>query len=301
MLRKVGLTLILCLIPFGKGNGITSINTEVVNKSIVFFYAADASGKVMPAQLVATGFLIGVPKKNTSLGYRIIVTARHVVDPVWAGCGGINPQRLYVRVNTKQYDPQKDDTGVAYLPLDLIKDGMEQWAKSDDDAADAAILPVPGDIGDYDVQAISFREFARPEEAAKLGPGSQIASNGLVPGLAGQKRNYPVFKFGKIASIPDELIPSQCGPGTPARNLKVWVLGANLVPGNSGSPIYFDPLVPPGGIITTGEPRAMIIGLQSLSFIGADLAGMTPAKYIVELISKTLPPDADLTLGPPPQ
>jgi hypothetical protein len=45
----------------------------------------------------------------------------------------------------------------------------------------------------------------------------------------------------------------------------------------------------------------MIIGLQSLALNGADLAGMTPAKYIMEVISQSVGTDADLNLGVPPR
>jgi hypothetical protein len=64
-------------------------------------------------------------------------------------------------------------------------------------------------------------------------------------------------------------------------------------------PNFFDPLFPPGADVTAGEPRAMIIGLQSLALGGADLAGMTPAKYIIEVISKSVRSDANLSLGLP--
>jgi hypothetical protein len=43
----------------------------------------------------------------------------------------------------------------------------------------------------------------------------------------------------------------------------------------------------------------MIIGLQSIALVGADLAGMTPASYIVDVIAHAVPNDADLTLGSP--
>jgi hypothetical protein len=52
----------------------------------------------------------------------------------------------------------------------------------------------------------------------------------------------------------------------------------------------------PGGDITNGEPRSMIIGLQSLAAEG-DIAGMTPAEYIMQIIADHLPSDAVLTLG----
>ena len=44
----------------------------------------------------------------------------------------------------------------------------------------------------------------------------------------------------------------------------------------------------------------MLIGLQSLSVPGADLSGMTPAKYILDVITRSVPSDADLSLGLPP-
>jgi hypothetical protein len=45
--------------------------------------------------------------------------------------------------------------------------------------------------------------------------------------------------------------------------------------------------------------ETMIIGLQSLSIGDADLAGMTPAKYVIDVISRTVGIDADLSFGVP--
>lgn len=301
VLRQCALCLLLYLLPLKDAHAIIALDTTTVNKSIVFIYGADASG--VPNDQVATAFLVTVPSKDGQKSYNFIVTARHVVDPFWAGCASQNPNLVFVRVNNKQFNPQTDSTGVSYIPLQLIHDGQATWIKHDDDDADVAVLTAPTALlsGDYDVIFMRFRNFGKPEEIAKLGIGSQIASAGLVPGLQGKKRNYPVFKFGKIASIPDEMPLVPCHPGSPPRAFRVWWLAANLVPGNSGSPIYFDPLFPPGADISAGEPRAMIIGLQSIALLGADLAGMTPASYIIDVISRAVPDDADLTLGPSPK
>jgi hypothetical protein len=202
-----------------------------------------------------------------------------------------------------QFNPQSDEVGVSYIPVELIQNGVATWQKSADDNVDVAVLKVPPELvtGEYDVRFMNFRSFGKPEELAKIGIGSQIASTGLVPGLEGKNRNYPIFKFGKIASIPEEMAVIRCNQDSPARQLRIWWVAANLVPGNSGSPIYFDPLFPPGADITAGEPRAMIIGLQSITIPGADLAGMTPANYIVDVISHAAPKDADLSFGTPPK
>lgn len=200
-----------------------------------------------------------------------------------------------------RFDPQADETGVSYLPVDLITNGAAAWMKSNDDNVDVAVLKAPRELlsGDYDVKFLKFRNFGTPEEIAKIGIGSQTASAGLVPRLEGKKRNNPIFHFGRIASIPDEMATFPCSEGSQPRPWRVWWLATTLVPGTSGSPIFFDPLFPPGADMTAGEPRAMIIGLQSLWIGGADLAGMTPAKYIIEVISRCVGIDADLSFGVP--
>jgi hypothetical protein len=301
MRPQIILSLLLIVLAAEIGNAITSIDTKFLNKTVVFFFAADANGQPLRDRLVATGFLLVVPSKSGQTSYPLLITARHVVDPVWAGCASSDPRRLFIRVNKLHFDPRVDQAGVSYIAIDLIQNEQSTWQKSDDDSVDVAVLKVPQDLlsGNYDVGFLNFRNFGRPEEVAKLGIGSQTASTGLVPGLEGQKRNNPIFHFGKIASIPDETVPFQCRTDTEPRPLHIWWIATTLVPGTSGSPIFFDPLFPPGADISAGEPRAMLIGLQSLSAKGADVSGMTPASYILDVVTHSVPDDADLRLGLP--
>jgi hypothetical protein len=301
MYRRYGLGLLLCVLSFGIAHAITSLNVSVITKSVVFFFASDPEGQAIKDKLVATGFLVVVPNKSGELTYPLLVTARHVVDPVWAGCPLSNPAKLYIRVNNTRFDPQNDETGTSYFPIELVANGAPTWVKSDDESVDVAVLKAPRQLlsGDYDVKFLTFRNFGKPEEMAKIGVGSQTASAGFVPRLEGKKRNNPIFHFGKIASIPDKPVGFPCVPDAKPRPLRVWWLATTLVPGTSGSPIFFDPLFPPGADVTAGEPRGMIIGLQSLSMTGADLAGITPAKYLIDVISRSVGTDADLSYGVP--
>jgi len=299
-----GLCLLLCVLTFDIGSAITSLNVDLISKSVVFFFPSDQiTGEVIEQRLIATGFLVLVRSKNGAHTYPLLVTARHVVDPVWRGCRGTNPTRLYIRVNKARFDQFADKTGTANIAIDLLANGTPTWTKSDDDSIDVVVLKAPGKLlsGDYDVRFLNFRNFGAPEEIAKIGIGSQTASAGLVQSLAGEKRNNPVFHFGKIASIPAETAAVPCAKDAKPHFFRVWWLATTLVAGASGSPIFFDPLFPPGADISAGEPRAMIIGLQSLSLDGADLAGMTPTKYIVDVISRSVGSDADLSLGAAPQ
>jgi hypothetical protein len=121
-------------------------------------------------------------------------------------------------------------------------------------------------------------------------------SAGLMPGLTGTKRNLPMFKFGQISNIPQEDIETGCAPMRPTFLVKVWVIAANLVPGNSGSPIFH---VPPGASgVSLGSTRPMLLGIQSLSFLGADVAGMTPISYVYDILIGLKLNDADLNRGP---
>lgn len=299
MYRRFGLIPLLWVASFGISPAITSLNVPVV--TIVFFFASDPAGNVIKDKLVATGFLVLVPNKLGENTYPLLVTARHVVDPVWAGCDRSNPARLYIRVNNMRFDPNADQTGVSYLPIDLTANGAATWLKSEDESVDVSVLKAPRELlsGNYDIKFLNFRNFGKPDEISKIGVGSQTASAGLVPGLEGKKRNNPIFHFGRIASVPDEMVDFTCKQDSQPRPFRVWWLATTLVPGTSGSPIFFDPLFPPGADMTAGEPRGMIIGLQSLAMGGADLAGMTPAKYIIDVINRSVGPDADLSFGVP--
>ena len=302
MSRRFILNLLLCGSLLCTAFATSSLDTNFVAKTVVFSFAADSHGNVLKDKLVATGFLIVVPNKGEKPAYRLLVTARHVVDPEWVGCTGQNPSKLFARVNNLHYNSEEGASGISYIPVDLVRNGRRTWTKSDDDSIDVAVLNAPPELlsGQYDVRFLNYRNFGKPEEIARLGVSSQTASAGLVPGVEGKLRNNPVFHFGKIASIPDEPAAFQCKPSAAVRPLKVWWLATTLVQGTSGSPIYFDPLFPPGSDISSGEPRAMLIGLQSLSVPGADLSGMTPAKQIMDVISHAVPNDADLSLGLPP-
>jgi hypothetical protein len=43
----------------------------------------------------------------------------------------------------------------------------------------------------------------------------------------------------------------------------------------------------------------MLLGVQSISFLGADVAGMTPIKYVYDVLQDIGFPDADFHRGPP--
>jgi hypothetical protein len=293
------LALVVFLALIGTTHAVVTIDTNVIKKAVVFIYASDGKGEVDKSRQLGTGFLISIPKKDDpTFLYHALVTARHIVDPVWAGCGSTNPARIYIRVNRTGFNPSANESGVSYLPVDLLAQGKPTWFGSKDEHVDAAVLDPPDGLAANEVMFINYRNFGTPEEIKKLSIGSDVASAGLVPGLQGVRRNYPIFKFGKIANIPDEMATLKCTKDSFTVPIRVWWIAMNQIGGNSGAPIFFTPMFAPGGDITNGEPRSMIIDLQSLAAEG-DIAGMTPAEYIMQIIAEHLPSDAVLTLRIP--
>jgi hypothetical protein len=282
-----------------------TLDTSKAQKTVVFLYAARSGGGVDEGHPLGTGFLVGTharsDPRNSAL---LLVTARHIVDPNWMFCSAPQPDLLYVRLNKKKYDPSKDSTGVAYLPVALVeKDNKKRYFVSDDDRVDAAVV----DFGwqnhsedDYDFMPMDIALFASPDEIKILGIGDNIASAGLIPGKSGVKRNYPFFKFGNISSIPDEGVWVSCEKNMPELRLeRVWFIAANLVGGNSGSPVFFFPPGAGGTGVSFGTggvnvDRVALIGVQSSSFEGADVAGMTPVEDVFQIIKKYAPPDIDV-------
>ncbi len=298
----------------------TTLNTEHVREMVVFLHPANADGSVDKDHPLGTGFLIVAPVKNvpmtmnadgtiTGAAFLFLITARHIVDPSWANCSASQPSRIYIRVNKKNYDPNRDSTGVDFFPVNLVENGEKKYLVRNDDASvDAAVVNITGQgfLQDkYDFKPMGISSFASSEEITKLEIGDSIASAGLIPKRSGEKRNYPFFKFGQISSIPNETVwvgcPEERRPNPELMSERVWFIAVNLVGGNSGSPVLYYPpeICGVGGFIhcTRGLNRVMIMGVQSSSFDGADVAGMTPIEDVFKIIEKNFSAQLDLYRG----
>jgi hypothetical protein len=272
------------------------INTDTVRRSVVFLYSADGDGRPDRTHEVGTAFLVEIPlKAQPTRSYYALVTARHVVDPTWACLGPSNPAILYARVNRKSFDPQHDESGVVFIKVVLVANGVRTWATHTRDTVDVAVIPIqPDDYLTNDVATVRVSDFGTPDEINSVGVGDDVISAGLVPGYSGQLRNYPFFKFGKVSNIPaeDTLMPCQ---GQQPKRHTFWYLAATLVPGNSGSPVF---ILPPGNaIMRFGNARPFLLGLQSMSIVAGEIAGITPSQFIFDVIQSLPLPDADLRRG----
>jgi hypothetical protein len=200
-----------------------------------------------------------------------------------------------VRLNKLKFDPSSDNEGTDYIPIAVNSIGKNLTAHTNiDPSVDAAVVTLNSQVINsqtYDISLPTLDNFATPDELKTIDSGVEVLSAGMLPVFPGVRRNYPIFKFGHISAIPKERIQISCGNGREPLRLWLWFVAANLVAGNSGSPFITVPRQFSG-------VRASIIGLQSYSFNGSDVSGMTPVQYIYEIIEQIGLPDADLTRGP---
>jgi len=94
----------VCLLLVSSAQASININVKAVEKTVVFLYAADSSGTAVDGNRpIGTGFLVEIPLlSDAKRSYRVLVTARHIVDTVWAKCPMlINPSAIYARLNKK--------------------------------------------------------------------------------------------------------------------------------------------------------------------------------------------------------
>jgi hypothetical protein len=282
-----------------KAKATLTISTDVVRKSAVFIYQANADGSVDAAKPLGTGFFVFVPYKTGTGGYLLLVTARHVLNPSWLGCpNAVAFSKIYLRVNLTAYNPQGDGRGVEFVPVDLSgADGTTRAFESSDPQIDGVVVALNSryflEAGKFEIGAVQISDFATEAETGQLSAGDSIVSAGLVPGAQGERRNYPVFKFGAISNLMDEPLFTGCG-ATATVPEKVWLLSVNLFPGASGSAIFYTP--PGSGALLFGATvmRPCLIGVQSSSIIGADISAMTPIEPLFKIIEGLQLPNADL-------
>ena len=268
-------------------------NVGIVKKSVVFLYYPKTDDEFE----VGTGFLVEIPTKaDPDRGFVAIVTARHIVDPHWAGCSFTNPSQIYARVNVKNFKVGQKEDGVDEVMLDLANAGKNVWWASPNDRADVAVIPLStahvDQMLENDVHFIPVADFATKAETEnyKVGIGDQIVTAGLVPALLSAHRNYPAFKFGRISNIPEEPINMSCAKGDKPLPRNVWLLAGNFVGGNSGSPVYLLPPQP------SAVHRVMLIGILAGVIPDVDLGQMVASDYVFDIIQAHYP-NANLFRG----
>jgi hypothetical protein len=213
------------------GTGVCATIPSDITKTVVFIYT-DPDGT--RAQADGTGFHVSIPSPTVPgrmWGY--LVMAKHMVVTNPNDLNGPVVPNLWVRVNMKS-------GGTSMYKLDLITSGNNQTLFfNSDPSVDVAVFPVkPADIDKMDVQFLPEKMLSSADDLRTLniGVGTDMFFTGMFTGFLGEKRSYPIVRFGKLAMIPDEKI--DFSTGLPAAG---YLMEAFSFGGNSGSPVFFYP------------------------------------------------------------
>lgn len=223
-----------------------------ITKTVVFIYKGP-DGKLEQAD--GTGFFVSIPSPlDPNRSWVYLITAKHMVVKNPRDMNSELLQNLWIRVNMKS-------GGTTMYKLDLVPFGLKQTLFfNSDPAVDVAVFAIaPSEIDKMDIKILPESMLTTEDDLKTLniGVGTDMFFTGMFTGFLGEKRSYPVVRFGKVAMIPDEKI-SFSGTVSDGYLMEAFSFG-----GNSGSPVFFYPsLDNTPGSLTFGPRTIKIAGIM---------------------------------------
>ena len=218
---------------------------EQIKKSITFiFHVKDNEVKAL-----GTGFFVGV-KVNSTGGYiTYLVTAKHVL----ISDNGDILTTVYLRLN------RQNDAPLVKLTFDRSSVLMHH-----DINVDLVCIPVTLDEQNFDVLYIPNSYFAGVEIIREKGiaEGTNIFYGGLFDPYIGFQKNYPVFRFGRVSSLPNEKIRIT-KPTEPLKMAHLYLFETHAFAGFSGAPVFFElDRLSQLNTIRYGNPEVYLAGIM---------------------------------------
>jgi hypothetical protein len=229
--------------------GVCAPIPEDITKTVVFIYKGAAG---TPAQANGTGFIVTVPAPVPGRAWFYVITAKHVVHTNSNDLSSPLFSTLWIRVNEKS-------GGSSMHGVNLITSGQDQSVFfHSDPSVDIAVMAItPTDVDAIDIKSLPENMLVTADDFKNLniGVGTDMFFTGMFTSFLGEKRSYPIVRFGKLAMIPDEKI--NFGP-LPAEG---YLMEAFSFGGNSGSPVFFYPSA-------DNTPGALTLGPRPIKIAG---------------------------------
>ncbi len=173
---------------------------------------------------LGSGFVVGIPMKSATdsqwRGWKFLVTTHHVVG---------NRSSIILRLN------QKDRQEFICYDLKLERDGQDQNIFASDRAAvDLVVISIP-DIPNADPTVFDYSLILDERKMSELEirEGTDVFTVGYLYGYSGNKQNFPITKFGKVALLTQEgWYHSQR-----SRLEQAYLVELQNTPGLSGAPV----------------------------------------------------------------
>jgi hypothetical protein len=233
------------------GTGVCASIPPDITKTVVFIYK-DAAGTRAQAQ--GTGFLVLIPAPVADRAWFYVITAKHVVHADSSDLKSPLFESLWFRVNEKS-------GGSSMHGVHLVASGPDQnLFFHPDPSVDIAVITItPADPDVIDIKAVPESMLATADDfkTLNIGVGTDMFFAGMFTSFLGQKRSYPIVRFGKLAMIPDEKI-ALSNQLLPAEG---YLMEAFSFGGNSGSPVFFYPS-------PDNTPGVMVLGPRPIKIAG---------------------------------
>ena len=173
-----------------------------------------------------TGFFVIVGDARQAKGHIYLATAKHVLQD---GNKGYFPS-IFLRLN-------KRTGGAEEIPIQLEGPNAIPIIVHTDPHIDLAVIPIMPDPSIFEYTAVPMEMFASPEKVKqlKIMEGDEVFFTGLFHSFQGNKRNYPIVRWGRVALMTEEMVP--WGGEKDKRHL--YLIEAQSFGGNSGSPVFF--------------------------------------------------------------
>lgn len=193
-----------------------------VKSATAFIYTQDSSGNPIPT---GTCFLVALPSADSLNMYSYLVTAKHVLQKQ----DGSFLSSILIRMNTID-----SNSRFTYVPLSLKGNNKNVYLHSDS-TVDIAVIPYTPPKNDYYFKLVG-ENFIRDKNSFKSLPieeGTEVFFTGLFSPYVGEKRIYPIVRFGRISLITDEKVDWI------GSKREMMLVETSSFGGNSGSPVYF--------------------------------------------------------------
>lgn len=214
---------------------------EIVRKCVVFVGYRMASGEF---RFAGTAFFMGRFIDDLQVGFKYVVTARHVVD----GIRDLGLKDVFLRMN------KSDGTS-----MDWFQTNASSWlGHPDGPSVDVAVLRLhpnfQWNLLDHKVVPVDIAVTPGTIIQEQIGVGEDVFTIGLFHHHKGNLRNIPIARVGTIAAMPEEKIATKLGP------INAYLIEARSIGGLSGSPVFVHLgalRIKEGEIRKSGDPHGM--------------------------------------------
>ncbi len=243
-------TLILLILYFPRIGGASVIPADI-KKVVSFIYLENDKGEKIAN---GTGFYVTLKEGDYIFGY--LVTAKHVLQDA-----GNFYSEIFIRQNTL-------DGMSEFIPMSL-EYNQNVFAHPDPDVDLAAIAFFPK-ITTYEFKSLPAEDILPkgPFPKEELAEGDKTFFVGLFTSYIGEKKNYPIIRFGHVSLITDEKIYWHPKGWKKGRYVDFFLVESMAFGGNSGSPLFveYEPTRDSQKIVLSSNSRLSFAGVVVGSF-----------------------------------